>query len=337
MAESQRRGVVHWIDHYIVCTNDLPRWEAFHFQVLGARTEPTPPEAEGHGIFQTLTRGRQGGFIAKSPLPPTKGLGKGLPRYAFFIRAEDIDAHLNRLDAAGAVHGAPVRVSNEGAVGSAIYWQDPDGNQFEFWAPDVMPAGAMTDCGPERVGRISHGVFESRDLDRTAAFFERYCALEPLRSAEIASDTLVLPLASGGRMIFRRVEELGRRTTGCGLTDAHTALVVRDADFFFNYERIWAELPEWDFDVTAGVSVANGENLPPRTVLHPSGGGRRFWALTQRGDDWFDWDTNMFHFFGGEPIDGAMSLYKGRSIQHYVEQWSKTRDGKKRLAEMTQS
>jgi predicted enzyme related to lactoylglutathione lyase len=336
MADGQQRGVVHWIDHYIVCTNDLPRWEAFHAKVLGAITEPTPPEAQGLGIFQKLTRGRQGGFISKAPLPPTRGLGKGLPRYAFFICAEDIDAHLRRLDEAGAVHSAPVRVTQEGADGTAIYWQDPDGNQFEFWAPDAAPAGAMTDCGPERVGRISHGVFESRDLDRTAAFFGRYCALAPLKSADVSSDTLVLPLASGGRMIFRKVDELGRRTTGCGLTDAHTALVVRDEDFFFNYERIWAELPEWRHDVTTGDVVANGENMAPRTVRHPSGGGLRFYALTNRGDDFFDWDTNMFHFFGGEPIDGSMSLYTGRSIQHYVEQLSKTRDGEKRLVEMAQ-
>src|SRR5262249_50786130 len=155
-------------------------------------------------IFQTLTRGRQGGFIAKSPLPPTPGLGKGLPRYAFFIEAQDIDAHLRRLDEAGAVHSEPERTSAEGADGVAIFWQDTDGNQFEFWAPDEMPEGAMTDCGAERVGRISHAVFESRDLDRTAALFDRYCALEPSRRAGIATDTLVLPLASGGRLIFRK-------------------------------------------------------------------------------------------------------------------------------------
>jgi hypothetical protein len=199
-----------------------------------------------------------------------------------------------------------------------------------------MPAGAMTDCGPERVGRISHGVFESRDLDRTAAFFERYCGLQPLKRADIGADTLVLQLASGGRMIFRKVADLGRRTTGCGLTDAHTALVVRDEDFFFNYERIWAELPEWSHDVTTGQIVAESENLPPRTVLHPSGGGRRFHKLTQRGDDFFDWDTNMFHFFGGAPIDGSMSVYQGRSIQHYVEEWTRTRGGAERLVAMTQ-
>jgi predicted enzyme related to lactoylglutathione lyase len=336
MVDTQPRGAVHWIDHYIVCTNDLPRWEVFHAKALGAKTEPTPPEAQGLGIFQTLTRGRQGGFIAKSPMPPTKGLGKGLPRYGFFIEARDIDAHLRRLDEAGAVRGEPVRTSAEGAAGTAIYWQDPDGNQFEFWAPDVMPEGAMTGCGPERVGRISHGVFESRDLDRTAAFFKHYCGLDPLKGDDIAADALVLPLASGGRMVFRKVDQLGRRTTGCGLTDAHTALVVRDEDFFLNYERIWAEMPEWAHDVTAGETVANGEDLPPRTVLHPSGGGRRFWALTKRGDDFFDWDTNMFHFYGGAPINGSMAVYEGRSIQYYVEQWSKTRAGEKSLAALTQ-
>ncbi len=334
MTQHEPRGVVHWIDHYVVCTNDLPRWEAFHSAVLGARTAPTPAEVLDLGIFQTFTQGRHGGFIARTPLPPTRGLGKGLPRYAFFVDAADLDFHQARLASAGAVFERPVRTSAEGVPGVALYWQDPDGNQFEFWAPDVMPAGAMVGCGPARVGRISHGVFEARNLARTADFFKRYCGLEPLRDKARATDTLVLPMASGGRLIFRKVDALEGRTTGCGLPDAHTALVVRDGDFFFNLKRIWSELPEWEFDVSSGDVVAKREDMPPRTVLHLSAGGRRFKALTKRGDDWFDWDTNLFHFYGGEPIDGSMSVYEGRNIGHYIAQIEKEPGGALRLLEL---
>lgn len=337
MSTREQRGMVHWIDHYVVSTNDIARWEQFHSVALGAKTAPTPAEVLDLGLFQTFTQGRHGGFISKSPLPPTKGLGKGLPRYAFFVNAEDMDFHASRLDSIGATRSLPVRTNADGTTGVALYWQDPDGNQFEFWAPDRMPAGAMSGCGPERVGRISHGVFESRDLERTAAFFNRYCGLEPLpANLYDASETLVLPLASGGRLIFHKVEKLEGRTTGCGLPDAHTALLVRDEDFFFNLARIWSELPEWEFDVSSGQKIENRENLPPRTVLHLSAGGRRFKALTGRGDDWFDWDTNLFHFYGGEPIDGSMAVYKGLNIGHYIAKIEGTPGGAARLLAIVQ-
>ena len=68
--------------------------------------------------------------------------------------------------------------SAEGQEGTAIRYVDPDGNQYEFWAPTQMPTGAMAGETPAKVGRISHAVYESRDLDRTADFFDRFAALD---------------------------------------------------------------------------------------------------------------------------------------------------------------
>jgi predicted enzyme related to lactoylglutathione lyase len=325
---SARPGTVYWIDHYVICTNDIDRWAAFHAKVLGGKLRPDPAGALiGYGIFQDVASIRHGGFIAQAPLPPTRGLGKGMPRYGYYVFAADIDAHLKRLDEAGALHSAPIRTAAEGEPGTVIYWQDPDGNQFEFWAPDVLPAGAMDGHGAERVGRISHGVFESRDLDRTAAFFARYCALEPERSAGIASGTLVLRLAAGARLVFRKVDELEGRTTGCGLRDAHTALVVRDEDFFPNYARVFADLPEWDFNAVTGKVNETPDalrKLPARTAQHPSPGGLKFKAATLRGDDFFDWDTNMFHFFGSAPVGDSYARYEGHAVEDMLNDWART-------------
>jgi len=303
MTANGRPGAIYWIDHYTVCTNDIARFTAFHAQVLGGKqwTGPT-----GREVFQSVARSKTGGFIVDRPLPPSRGFGKGFPRYGFFIEGADIDLHVQRLRAAGAVHSAPTRTSEHGEAGTRISWEDPDGNQFEFWAPDVMPAGAMTDCGEERVGRISHGVFESRDLERTAAFFDRYCTTERLSLDELGmtgEEALVLWLAAGARLIFCKVDELAGRTMGFGMPDPHTALIVRCEDFYPNYARMWAELPEWDYDYwETRTPVANPETLTPRTFLHASPAGRRFRALTHRGDGFLDWDTNFFHFFGGSPV-----------------------------------
>lgn len=320
-----RPGTVYWIDHYVCNTTDVARWGAFHTALLGARNVPDP-QGRVPGLFQDVARCRIGGFVAVNPMPPTLGLGKGLPRYGFYIDKADIDAHMQRLERVGAVHGKPIRTTADGEAGTVIHWQDPDGNQLEFWAPDVLPEGALTDCGPERVGRISHAIFESRDLDRTAAFFERYCMLARERGPGIGADTLVLRLAAGGRIIYKQVDELGGRTTGTGLSDTHTALLVRSEDFFLNYARVWAELPEFEFDPIEGKKIDNALGLPARTVLHPSPGGRKFHAATKRGDDFFDWDTNLFHFYGGTTIGNStsMQIYDGHSVEEFVIAWERT-------------
>ncbi|HZT05835.1 MAG TPA: VOC family protein [Chloroflexota bacterium] len=322
MLDDQRPGTVHWIDHYAVGTNDLERWVEFHERVLGARTiRPNRPNPIN--IFQEFTGGRHGGFVQQATLPPSAGPGKGLPRYGFFVRQADIDEHLRRLDDCRAAHTGAIRTSSDGEEGIAVYWEDPDGNQFEFWAPNTLPEGAMDGCGPLKIGRISHGVFESRDLQRTAAFFDKYCALEPMSSADLAPDTLVLPLAAGGRLVFKKTDMPGERTTGRGiLRDVHTALVLRPEDFWPAYERMWADLPEWDFDAERdGVFAGDWQSLPARTAVHPSPAGRAWHAAYGRGDDWYDPDTNLFHFFGGTPIDGSMARYEPHSIEDYAQEY----------------
>jgi predicted enzyme related to lactoylglutathione lyase len=316
-------GTVHWIDHYVTNSEDIPRWAAFHSQAMGAVTLDDPTNRLP-GVFQQVGKIRHGAFTAHRPMPATKGVGKGLPRYGYYINKDDIDAHLRRLEAAGEPHSEPVRTSAFGEAGTAIYWQDPDGNQFEFWAPDVLPEGAMTGCSTAGVGRISHGTFESRDLDRTAAFFKEFCELDPIRNADIASDVLALRLKAGGRLVFQKTAELGGRTTGMGMRDVHTALLVHKDSYFANYQRIWKGLPEWDFDPAAGTPIENAETLPARTVLHPSPAGRRFHALTHRADDFIDWDTNLWHFYGGTPVGASLAHYEGHSIEHYIAEWERT-------------
>jgi predicted enzyme related to lactoylglutathione lyase len=328
-------GVVHWIDHWVVNTNDVERWTAFHTKVLGAALMPDPSGVlTGLGVFINFGRTRVGGFNNDGPIPATKGLEDGLPRYGVYVDQADLDIHLRRLDEAGAIHGRPFRTSAEGDSGTAIRWQDPDGNQFEFWAPDIIPDGAMEGAGPERVGRISHGVYESRDLERTAEFFRRYCALGPRKNNDLGRDTLVLPLAGGARLVFHKVETLAGRTTGFGLRDTHTALTVHTDDYVTNYQRMWADLPEWDYNPVERKPISDPGALPARTVVHPTPAGKRIKALSGRGDDFLDWDTNLFHFYGGLPLGKSMAVYEGRATEYYLPELEKTVDAIKPAAAM---
>jgi hypothetical protein len=176
---------------------------------------------------------RIGAFLQPEVYPPAKELGKDLPRCGFYIRPEDIDLHLRRLDQHKIPHTAPVKTAADGEEGTVIYFADPDGNQYEFWAPVNMPEGAMEIATSEKVGRISH------------AFFEKYCGVGLERNARTAEGTLVLRLRAGARLIYKLVEQVDERIAGHSpWWDMHTALTVREEEFFPNYRRMWEGLPE---------------------------------------------------------------------------------------------
>jgi predicted enzyme related to lactoylglutathione lyase len=172
MAEDTRPGAAHWIDHFGVPTSDLDRWVDWAAKTLGA-TESWSDTSEMKGPrfaeFRNLGGSHIIGFVQSTPIPANAGLGKSCPRYGFYIRKEDIDAHLRRLDELNVPHTQPIRIAEEGEEGTTIFFSDPDGNQFELWAPDKLPDGAMDKASSLNVGRISHGVYESRDLERTPA------------------------------------------------------------------------------------------------------------------------------------------------------------------------
>lgn len=322
MIENQRAGTAYWIDHYVVGSDDLDRWADFGTNVIGAQLQGGPPEARRFIVFQDITPYcHHGATLSPDPLPPSLGLGKGLPRHGLFIRQENIEQHLRRLDQYHVPHLDPVRTSAEGEEGISIAWEDPDGNEFEFWAPDRLPAGAMTGATSVGVGRISHGVYESRDLQRAADHFARFCAVEPLTSADVAADTLVLPLVNGARIVYKQVETFGQRTGGWGkLGAAHAALIVKDEDFWPNYDLMWANVPEWEWDAERRGFVGAGADLPARTSRHGSPGGMQWFKVKGRGDDWYDWDTNSFHFMGGVPKDSSFTEYEGRTMDwHFPE------------------
>src|SRR5438445_5731430 len=142
---------------------------------------------------------RIGAFLQPENYPAAKELGKDMPRCGFYVRPEDIERHLRRLDQHKIPHTDPVKTAADGDEGTIVCFADPDGNQYEFWAPVNMPAGAMEVRTSENVGRISHCVYGSRDLARTAAFFEKYCGMEIECKSQTDEGTLVIRMRAGGR------------------------------------------------------------------------------------------------------------------------------------------
>ena len=267
---------------------------------------------------------RIGAFLQPEIYPPAKALGEELPRCGFYIWPEDIDMHLRRLDRYKIPHTEPVRSAAEGEDGSVIYLADPDGNQYEFWAPVDMPQGAMEIATSEKVGRISHVVHGARELGRTARFFEKYCGIQPEQSSRTAEGTLVLRLRAGARIIYKLVDKVDERVSGHGTWwDMHTALTVRAEEFLPNYRRMWDGIPEEEaYKAELNLSVKEQEALPARTGLHRSPVGLKWKQISNRGDEFYDWDCHSFHFMGGKPLQagGSMALYQAIEQEAYLRE-----------------
>lgn len=333
MGNDEPRGAVHWIDHYVVGTNDLSAWSYWALNATGLPIRPingltTAMRKKNTPIFCFMWweggSCRIGAFLQPEIYPPAKPLGEDLPRCGFYIWPEDIDMHLKRLDRHKIPHTDPVNTAAEGDEGTVIYFADPDANQYEFWAPVEMPAGAMEIATSERVGRISHAIYGSRDLARTSTFFEKYCGMQPVRNSKMSEGTLALRLRAGGRIVYKLVDQVDERVAGHSpWWDMHTAFTVRDDDFFPNYRRMWEGLPE-----EAGPkedlkdSRDKEDAFPARTGLHRSPVGYKWKEIYQRGDEFYDWDGHAFHFYGGIPQtkDGSLALYKGKEQEEYLQE-----------------
>ena len=326
------RGAVHWIDHFVVGTNDMVAWVDWAVNSTGITRRPIiglTTAARKRNIKITSFLWWEGGscrigaFLQPEIYPPAKALGEDLPRCGFYIRPQDIDAHLRRLDRHKIAHSDPIRTAADGDEGTLIFFADPDGNQYEFWAPENMPEGAMEIATAERVGRISHAVFGTRDLARTATFFEKYCGVQTEENAKTAEGTLVMRMRAGGRLIYKRVDKVDERVSGHGTWwDMHTALTVRDEEFLPSYRRMWAGIPEEKgYKADLNLPIEEQEALPARTGLHRSPVGIRWKEICERGDEFYDWDCHSFHFIGGRPLkpDGSMALYEAIEQEHYLQ------------------
>ncbi|MBV9120218.1 MAG: VOC family protein [Chloroflexi bacterium] len=314
---NDRIGQVHWIDHYVVPVSDVPRWVEFSTNIFGSDEwiHGSPP----FGKFRKLAGCHHGGFVQKRPLPPGSELGKAPTRYGHYIQPGDIDEHLRRLDQHGIHRSEVVDSAPEGRAGKSIYFEDPDGNQYEFFAPEKMPDGAMAAAGPLKIGRISHVTFDARDLDTNAEFFSRFCGVDPIKTMDVPDDTLVIDLAGGARIIYKHASELKNLRSGAvGWVGPHTALVLREPQFMPAYRQMWAALDEWAYDFKESLTD-DPLTLGPRTGMHGSEAGQKWKQLYQRGDAFFDNDTNEFHFVGGIGLEGdSLTTYRGRYMEDYV-------------------
>lgn len=307
MTQHEQPGAAIWIDHFVVPANDLDRWRRFTAAVMGGEELAAGGDA-GRITFMMVGRHHNGGALYGGKLPDQPPLGQALPRYGFYVRQEELDLHRRRLDQLDVEASDPVRTSAGGEEGTALYFRDPDGNEYELWAGDSLPSGAMESGNRLGIGRISHAVFESRDLDRSVEFHTRYLAVDPIRSADIPKNVAVLRLAGGGRVLFQKIDP-DTPTRGGERMGVHAAFTMRDEEWEMVHERLWAGLPE------APEGPPGQESQPRQHILHPPWTRQRAsmvrrGLVSPRGYNFTDWDNSSFHFVRGAFAPGDTAFYE---------------------------
>ena len=61
---------------------------------------------------------------------------------------------------------------------------------------------------------------------------------------------------------------------------------------------MWDRLPEWDHDpvIRRRLPTDETQQLPARVGIHGSPSGQPWRSAFLRGDSFWDWDTNAFHW-----------------------------------------
>jgi catechol 2,3-dioxygenase-like lactoylglutathione lyase family enzyme len=296
------------------------KWERFMADALGGHVEHRGGLSTGEynrgGYIRTffdVGRHEIGGFLQLEMLPLPRPLGQGLPRYGFFVRPVDLEGHLRRFDALQVEHSDLIRTSEGGAEGTVVYFRDPDANEYELWAPKTLPPGAMESGNPTGLGRISHVVLESRDLERTRDFEGDLFALDEVHSADIRKELLVYRLAGGGRLIFQTIDPDAETRGGQCWVGVHTALTIREEDWDYSYGRVW-ERTEDGRKYSGYKDAPRAEErrrLVPPYTSHPGSVLRGEWGdPNRRGQNFCDWDNNEFHFTRGRFAPDDTAIYQ---------------------------
>ena len=231
------RGAVHWIDHFVVGTNNMSAWVDWAVNSTGINRQPiiglTTPRANEiskPSLFLVGRRRRRiGAFLQPEFYPPAKELGKDLPRCGFYIRPEDIDKHLRPpRPPQGCAHRCD-RTAADGDDGTGSILR-PDGNQYELWAPVEMPEGAM-DIATTKVSGASATPSSARAIWQKCRVLCKILWHRTRTKLQDRRRNFVLRLAPAP-LVYKLVDKVDERVSGHGTWwDMHTALTVRQKSF----------------------------------------------------------------------------------------------------------
>lgn len=213
---SELRSGIQTIDHIAIPVRDLDLNQSFYLDVLGLKYKTTRRNPDGSPRQTYVLAGEN---IIGLHLP---GVNAGVspsraPRLGIGVSKERFAEIQRKLRERNHPFAGPVDHPGDAPLLFSIYLTDPDGNYLEICVRRKEPLGEA----------ISHTVFETRDLDRSIAFYTR--ALGAGTPFVCGAETM-LPVESGQMIGLVEVPELSERTKKHG-RGCHLAMNVAQEDF----------------------------------------------------------------------------------------------------------
>ena len=207
---------IQTIDHIAIPVRDLDRNQDFYLDILGLKLKTRRLNADGSPRQAYVLAGEN---IIGLHLPGVSAASSGVsgPRIGVGVSEERLTGIAEKLAQAGHPFRGPVEHPDTWPFKVSLYFDDPDGNHLEVC---VRRAEPYTEC-------ISHTVFETRDLEKSVAFYVQALGTgAPIR----CGDEVMLPVLNGQMIGLVQVSELSERTKKHG-RGCHMAMDVAQEDY----------------------------------------------------------------------------------------------------------
>jgi catechol 2,3-dioxygenase-like lactoylglutathione lyase family enzyme len=215
MAVEVKNGI-QTIDHIAIPVRDLDLNQDFYLNVLGLKYKTTRRNPDGSPRQTYVLAGDN---IIGLHLP---GVNAGAsassgPRIGVSVSQQRFAEVQQKFRTKNYPFIGPVEHPGDVPFVASIYFDDPDGNHLEFCTRRQEP---LCEC-------ISHTVFETRDLNKSVAFFTKALgAGTPL----ICGKETLIPVQNGQMVGLVEVQELSERSKKHG-RGCHMAMDVTQEDF----------------------------------------------------------------------------------------------------------
>jgi catechol 2,3-dioxygenase-like lactoylglutathione lyase family enzyme len=210
------RNGVQTIDHIAIPVRDLRRNQDFYVDVLGLKLKTTRRNPDG-SPRQTYVLAGENIIGLHLPGVQARSSASGAPRIGVSVSPSRFAEASENLKAAGHSFRGPIDHGEETPFAQSIYFDDPDGNHFEFCVRRDGPSG---EC-------ISHTLFETRDLNKAITFYtEALGAGVPMSCGH----EVFIPVQNRQMIGLLEVSELSERSKKHG-RGCHMAMNVTHEDF----------------------------------------------------------------------------------------------------------
>lgn len=216
-AESNAKGDVRHLDHFVVAVMDPDRAEKFYSEVLGARTLRRDVTPNMVRVFMKLGENHVGLFSQGKNTLPKRESANSYPRHSFVVPEVEYDQMVAKIRKQSSFVKGMEKESGLGCVWhEGLVFQDSEGNFLE-----ITKAKGIAKT------KVDHLHFDTTDLNASVEFYRRFlnCTVR-----EQKNGMAVVGVPSNQCVILNQVNELSEvtKTTYRG---RHFAFSVTDDNF----------------------------------------------------------------------------------------------------------